>query len=378
MALLKAARVADVPNLDVVAPGLVVEADAAVAVRKGGAGGRFSVIGHRGKGMNALASADRRLQEVRENTVRSFNDAARFPVDYVEFDVQVTKDGCPIIFHDNFILTEEYGNISQKRVTDLQLEDFIQYGPQNEQEKIGKPLLRKMKDGRMLNWNVQSEDALCTLQEAFEKVNPRLGFNVELKFDDNLEYQEEELTRILHAILKACVIFEYAKDRPILFSSFQPDAAQLMRKLQSTYPVYFLTNGGTEIYTDVRRNSLEEAIKLCLGSGLQGIVSEARGIFRHPAAVPKIKEANLSLLTYGTLNNVPEAVYMQHLMGVNGVIVDLVPEITEAVSELIAPPEPEPEVEKLNNGQATKGAATPNFSQREISFLLRLIPELVQ
>jgi glycerophosphodiester phosphodiesterase len=129
------------------------------------------------------------------------------------------------------------------------------------------------------------------------------------------------------------VVFEYAKDRPILFSSFQPDAAQLMRKLQGTYPVseldtvvqacvepsviyiasvshvlwtllrqvYFLTNGGTELYADVRRNSLEEAVKLCLAGGLQGIVSEARGIFRHPAAVPKIKEANLSLLTYGTL-----------------------------------------------------------------------------
>ncbi|CAL5058059.1 unnamed protein product [Urochloa decumbens] len=385
MALLKAARVADVPTLDVVAPGLVVEttADAAASIAAAAAAGgqqqqqrRFSVIGHRGKGMNALASADRRLQEVRENTVRSFNDAARFPVDYVEFDIQVTKDGCPIIFHDDFIYTEEDGKTSRKLVTDLQLEDFVQYGPQNEQGKIGKPLLRKMKDGRMLNWNVQSEDALCTLQEAFEKVNPRLGFNVELKFDDNIEYQEEELTRILQAILK--VIFEYAKDRPILFSSFQPDAAQLMRKLQSKYPVYFLTNGGTEIYTDVRRNSLEEAIKLCLGSGLQGIVSEARGIFRHPAAIPKIKEANLSLLTYGTLNNVPEAVYMQHLMGVNGVIVDLVPEITEAVSELIALPEPDPEVENLSNNQAAKGAATPNFSHREISFLLRLIPELVQ
>jgi hypothetical protein len=102
MALLKAARVADVPNLDVVAPGLVVatgEADAAATIAAagklgtagGGGGGRFSVIGHRGKGMNALASADRRLQQVRENTVRSFNDAARFPVDYVEFDVQVKR-----------------------------------------------------------------------------------------------------------------------------------------------------------------------------------------------------------------------------------------------------------------------------------------------
>lgn len=71
--------------------------------------------------------------------------------------------------------------------------------------KGGKPLLRKMKDGRMVNWNVQTEDALCTLQEAFEKVNPRLGFNVELKFDDHLEYQEEELTCTLQAVLKACI-----------------------------------------------------------------------------------------------------------------------------------------------------------------------------
>lgn len=58
----------------------------------------------------------------------------------------------------------------------------------------------------MVNWNVQSEDALCTLEEAFEKVNPRLGFNVELKFDDSLEYQEEELTRILQAILKVQIL----------------------------------------------------------------------------------------------------------------------------------------------------------------------------
>ncbi|CAM0947806.1 unnamed protein product [Alopecurus aequalis] len=284
----------------------------------------------------------------------------------------VTKDACPVIFHDNFIFTEEHGKVSEKRVTDLELQDFLQYGPQNE-GKNGKPLLRKMKDGRILNWNVQSDDPLCTLQEAFEKVNPRLGFNVELKFDDYLVYPEEELSRTLQAILK--VVFEHAKDRAIIFSSFQPDAAVLMRKLQSTYPVYFLTNGGTETYTDVRRNSLEEAVKLCLASGMQGIVSEARGIFRFPAAVPKIKEADLSLLTYGTLNNVPEAVYMQRLMGVNGVIVDLVPEITEAIStaqiDLVTE-------DSSSSKVARDATSTPNFTEQDLSFLLRLIRELVQ
>lgn len=62
-----------------------------------------------------------------------------------------------------------------------------------------------------------------------------------------------------------------------------------------------MTNGGTEIYYDVRRNSLEDALKLCLEGGLEGIVSEVKGVFRNPGAVTKIKEAKLSLLTYGKL-----------------------------------------------------------------------------
>lgn len=131
--------------------------------------------------------------------------------------------------------------------------------------------------------------------------------------------------------------------------------------------MYFLTNGGTKIYADARRNSLDEAIRLCLENGLQGIVSECRAIFRNPLAIPKIKESNLALLTYGQLNNVPEAVYMQHLMGVNGVIVDLVEEITEAVSDFTSA--------DVGEGQQER---RPKFSQRELSFLLKLIPELVQ
>ena len=65
--------------------------------------------------------------------------------------------------------------------------------------------------------------------------------------------------------------------------------------------VYFLTNGGTEVFYDARRNSLEAAIKVCLQGGLQGIVSEVKGVFRNPGAVNKIKDAKLSLLTYGKL-----------------------------------------------------------------------------
>ncbi|KAF5181640.1 Glycerophosphodiester phosphodiesterase, partial [Thalictrum thalictroides] len=288
----------------------------------------------------------------------------------------VTKDDCPVVFHDNFIYSEENNTIVEKRVTELTLAEFLSYGPQREPGNVGKSLSRKLKDGRIFNWVVEEDDCFCTLQEVFQKVNPSLGFNIELKFDDNIVYQENELNHVLQAILQ--VVFDYAKERPIIFSSFQPDAAGLMRKLQKTYPVFFLTNGGSEVYTDVRRNSLDEALKWAMANELQGIVSEVKAIFRNPGSINKIKESNLSLLTYGQLNNVPEAVHMQHLMGIDGVIVDLVREITEAVYDFVKKPVESEEEIMVNEGEMQKLATRrPKFSQQELSFLLKLIPELI-
>ncbi|KAI7995627.1 hypothetical protein LOK49_LG11G02885 [Camellia lanceoleosa] len=76
--------------------------------------------------------------------------------------------------------------------------------------------------------------------------------------------------------------------------------------------------------------------------------------------------------------NMPKAVYLQHLMGVEGVIVDLVEEITEAVSVMFKPSS-EGEGEVLLEGEdQIQVKANPQFSQRELSFLLNPIPELIQ
>ncbi|KMZ66999.1 Glycerophosphodiester phosphodiesterase gde1 [Zostera marina] len=326
--------------------------------------GKFSVIGHRGTGMNLLTSAaDGRFKAIKENSIRSFNQAATLFVDFIEFDVQVTKDGHPIVFHDNFIIAEENGSIYEHRVTELDLEEFLSYGPQKDSMRFEKPLQRKSKDGRIGRWSVEEDDCLCTLEEVFLHVHPRLGFNIELKFDDHLVYSDDQLTCCLRRILN--VVFEHSNNRNIFFSSFQPDAALLMRKLQSVHPVYFLTNGGNQVFSDTRRNSLDEALKHCLASDLQGIVSEVRGLFRNPALIPRIKESNLAILTYGQLNNVSEAVYMQHLMGVDGVIVDFVKEITDAVSDFVGE-------------TRTDTTERPEFSQSDLKFLLKLIPKLIQ
>ncbi|KAJ0734265.1 putative glycerophosphodiester phosphodiesterase [Helianthus annuus] len=171
------------------------------------------------------------------------------------------------------------GNVVEKRVTDLTLDEFFSYGPQRATDEI--------------------DDHSCTLAEPFQKVNPCLGFNIELKFDDYVVYEQEYLIHVLQVMLKV-LVYENAQERPVLFSSFQLNVVLMMKKLQHQYPVYFLTNGGNETYDDVRMNSLEEAKNLAISGGLDGVVSEVKGIFRN-SVVREIKESNLSLLTYGKL-----------------------------------------------------------------------------
>lgn len=45
-----------------------------------------------------------------ENTLLSFLTAAQFGVEYVEFDVQMTKDKVPVIHHDFMVCAVDEGN----------------------------------------------------------------------------------------------------------------------------------------------------------------------------------------------------------------------------------------------------------------------------
>lgn len=76
-------------------------------------------------------------------------------------------------------------------------------------------------------------------------------------------------------------------------------------------------------------------------------------------------------------SNVPEAVYMQYLMGIEGVIMDLVQEITATVSDMITKPSIEESLGDKGD-EKVEVKSKPRFSQQELAFLLKLIPELIQ
>lgn len=62
---------------------------------------------------------------------------------------------------------------------------------------------------------------------------------------------------------------------------------------------------------------------------------------------------------------------MQHLMGIDGVIVDFVKEISQTVGDMIKPG-------NVEEKEGTEAKSNLQFSQQELSFLLKLIPELMQ
>ncbi|KAK7206378.1 glycerophosphocholine phosphodiesterase Gde1 [Myxozyma melibiosi] len=76
------------------------------------------VIGHRGLGKNSTA---RKSLQLGENTLQSFIAAANLGASYVEFDVQLTRDHVPVIYHD-FLVAETGIDVPMHALT---LEQFL-------------------------------------------------------------------------------------------------------------------------------------------------------------------------------------------------------------------------------------------------------------
>lgn len=61
-----------------------------------------------------------RCAEVRENTIASLKSAASHGADFVEFDVQLSRDLIPVLYHDFYVA------IAMKRKKQIVAEETIQ------------------------------------------------------------------------------------------------------------------------------------------------------------------------------------------------------------------------------------------------------------
>lgn len=337
------------------------------------------VIGHRGLGKNM---ASRRSLQLGENTIQSFIAAANLGASYVEFDVQLTKDHVPVIYHD--FLVSETG--IDAPVHTLTLDQFLQLGKSQHKSilpdsvDVGSPglgprqrsmsvggseynpaeLTEKIKHTRDFKTkgfkgNTRGEHIqapFATLEELFKKIPTPVGFNVELKYPMLHESEEEEmdtyaveLNSFVDTILTK--VYDLGAGRDIIFSSFNPDVCLLLSFKQPSIPVLFLTDAGASPVGDIRASSLQEAVRFASRWNLLGIVSQAEPLVLCPRLVRIVKESGLVCVSYGALNNEGVNVDYQVAEGIDAVIVDSVLGITNGL------------IQRQNKGEFTPGPS-PN------------------
>ncbi|KAK7948693.1 uncharacterized protein PG986_009579 [Apiospora aurea] len=331
------------------------------------------VFGHRGLGKNVTTNKSLQLGE---NTIPSFIAAANLGANYVEFDVQLTKDHVPVIYHD--FLVSETG--IDAPVHTLTLEQFLHINPEAKPRRDGPDAAKKTLVEKKLRSNSPGprqrslsmgfagdgsgeldermkhtrdfkekgykgnsrgnfiQAPFATLEDLFRELPESVGFNIELKYPMLHESEEHEMDIYAVELNSFCdtvlaKVYDLAKTRNLIFSSFNPDICLCLSFKQPSIPIMFLTDAGCSPVGDIRASSLQEAVRFASRWNLLGIVSVARPFVNSPRLVRVVKQSGLVCVSYGAQNNDPVLVQRQVKEGIDAVIVDNVLAIRKGLTK---------------------------------------------
>ncbi|XP_011145572.1 glycerophosphocholine phosphodiesterase GPCPD1 isoform X2 [Harpegnathos saltator] len=289
-------------------------------------------VGHRGLG-TSFKFETKNCANVRENTIASLKTAAYHGADMVEFDVQLSKDHIPVIYHDFYV------SISLKRKKQIEAMDMLEI-PVKDLTLEQLHLLKvyhvaegREKNPRFFDEDLEDHQPFPTLQTVLQELEQHVGCNIEIKWTMQLKDGTFELNHpfdlnlYLDIILK--VVLEYGGDRKIVFSCFNPDICAMIRLKQNKYPVVFLTQGVTlkyPTYHDSRCQTIPMAMRHALAADILGINVHTEDILRDPSQVKLVKDAGLIIFCWGDDNN--DKATIQHLkkLGLHAVIYDKIDE----------------------------------------------------
>lgn len=261
------------------------------------------VIGHRGLGKNTNPRGREELTQqlqMGENTLESFLLASKLGASHVEFDVQLTKDHQPVIYHD-FLVSEAGIDVPMHALTSEQFSSLHAPPPKHtdrrkghrgvpkrsesldvgrshrhrafsvsdglERVSEGDKVLEgtklvdddqdaddhiahrmkftrdyKMKGFKGNSRGISIQAPFTTLREVLQSLPPNVGCNIECKYPMLDEGQAEEMDEFAIDLniwadkVLECV-FEYGSNREIIFSSFHPDVCLMLNHKQGGVPM---------------------------------------------------------------------------------------------------------------------------------------------
>ncbi|WAR31646.1 GPCP2-like protein [Mya arenaria] len=220
------------------------------------------------------------LAIVQENTIRSFQTAANHGADFVEFDVHLTKDEIPIIYHDFKVLI----TYRKKKREDLEL------------------------------FEIPVKDITCHTLPPHQSINMDGSGKIKDYFD---------LNRFVDIILSD--VFKNHGGRRIVFSSFEPDICSMLRLKQNVFPVLFLSQADTSRYVPyagIRTQSVVMATEFALSAGLLGVDVISDMLVKDMSQIRYVKDAGLVLFVWGEGCNDKEFIIQLKENKVDGIIYD--------------------------------------------------------
>ncbi|HZH27820.1 MAG TPA: glycerophosphodiester phosphodiesterase [Azospirillaceae bacterium] len=240
------------------------------------------VIGHRGAKDFAP-----------ENTLASIREAARQGAAWVEVDVKLTRDGVPVLLHDDTLdrTTDGRGAVAETDLADLRRRDAgAWFGPDFKGERVP------------------------TLEECLDLVlSLGLGINLEIK---PCRGRARETAEVALAIAGRI----WPSDRPVpLVSSFSVEALETARQLRGDWPRGYLVDGLPRDWRDI-------------ADRLDAATVNINHRKESPASVREIRATGRPVLAY-TVNDPARAVELLD-WGVAGVFSDRPAEVLAEIRRL--------------------------------------------
>ncbi|KAL0967722.1 hypothetical protein UPYG_G00256070 [Umbra pygmaea] len=286
-------------------------------------------VGHRGAGSTHAA----KHTKVRENTIASFKSAANHGAAYVEFDVHLSKDCVPIVYHDLTccISTKKKGDKHSLELFEIPVKDLTY--EQLQQLKLGHASALKVNGHKDDDddEDVDEHQPFPSFSQIFQAVPEQVGFNIELKWILQMKDGSWEgnlssyfnMNQFLDIIL-SCVL-QRAGKRRIVFSCFDPDVCTMVRQKQNKYPILFLTQGVSQVYPelmDIRCQTTQIAMSFAQSENILGISAHTEELLQNLEHIRVAQSKGLVVFCWGDLNNDHDNRTKLREQGIDGLIYD--------------------------------------------------------
>ena len=280
-------------------------------------------IGHRGSGSNRV------VKKYMENSMKGFAAAADAGADFVEFDIQLTKDGTPVIYHDLAGVLREDPIPGMDAPQQVMPDGRNRYTIQQFTEE------QFRKSGLLTEYNTERP----TFEDLLTKLPSSLGFDVEMKYPSplkkNVTIPFADMNEYVDTVLD--VMDKHGHGRKMFFSSFNPFICMMLKLKQKKWPVMQLfemkkSYGSVEGLTQ----RILTVAQVHTHLGTEGFVLHAEDFVNLPDVVKSLLDKNFVLNTFGDMNNTKDGIVRQLNMGIRGICTDNMKLCRQVLDEAIA------------------------------------------